>query len=106
MKELVRQKKLTMWKDVVEKANADFEGSRRKFWAFVGRRTKAKNRGIASLKGVSVTSTKGKLELLQKHYEHLGRVMLIVILMMIAKGGSRVKWQLVLGCQGHVTMLS
>ena len=77
VKELVRQKKLTMWKEVVEKVNVDFEGSRKEFWAFVGRRTKAKNRGIASLKGVegvSVTSTKGKLEVLQKHYEHLGRV--------------------------------
>ena len=54
--------------------NVDFEGSRKEFLAFVGRRTKAKNRGIASLKGVegvSVTSTKGKLEVLQKH---LGRV--------------------------------
>ena len=32
---------------------------------------------LASLKneaGVSVTSTKGKLEAFQKHYEHLGRV--------------------------------
>ena len=48
-----------------------------RIWAFVGRRTKAKNRGIDSLKGVegvSVTSTKGKLEVLQKHYQHLGRV--------------------------------
>ena len=51
VKELVRQKKLTMWKEVVEKANVDFEGSRKEFWAFVGRRTKAKNRSIASLKG-------------------------------------------------------
>ena len=74
VKELVRQKKLTMWK---EKANVDFEGSRKEFLAFVGRRTKAKNRSIASLKGVegvSVTSTKGKLEVLQKHNQHLGRV--------------------------------
>ena len=40
-------------------------------------RTKAKNRGnvfLKSVEGVSVTSTKGKLEVLQKHYEHLGRV--------------------------------
>ena len=77
MKELVRQKKLTMWKEVVEKANVDFEGSRKEFLAFVSRRTKAKNRSIASLKGVegvSVTSTKGKLEMLQKRYQHLGRV--------------------------------
>ena len=66
-----------MWKEVVEKANVDFEGSRKEFWAFIGRRTKAKNRSIASVKGVegvSVTSTKGKLEVLQKHYQHLGRV--------------------------------
>ena len=42
VKELVRQKKLTMWKVekanvdfVVEKANVDFEGSRKEFWAFV-----------------------------------------------------------------------
>ena len=66
-----------MWKEVVQKVNVDFEGSRKEFWAFVGRRTKAKNRGIASLKGVegvSVTSTKGKLEVLQKHYQHFGRV--------------------------------
>ena len=34
-KELVRQKKLTMWKKVVEKVNVDFEGSRKEFWAFV-----------------------------------------------------------------------
>lgn len=57
MKELVRQKKLTVWKEVVEKVNVDLEGSRKEFWAFVSRRTKA---GIASLKGVegvSVTST-------------------------------------------------
>ena len=46
VKELVRQKKLTMWKEVVEKANVDFEGSRKEFWAFVSRRTKAKNRSI------------------------------------------------------------
>ena len=58
-----------MWKGVVEKVNVDFEGSRKAFWAFVGRRTKDKNRGIAFLKGadrVSVTSTEGKLEVLQK----------------------------------------
>ena len=49
----------------------DFEGNRKEFWTFVGRRTKAKNRSIASVKsleGVSVTSTKGKLEVLQMHH--------------------------------------
>ena len=50
MKELVKQKKLTMWKEVVEKTNVDFEGSRKEFWVFVGRRTKVRNRSIASLK--------------------------------------------------------
>ena len=44
---MVRQKKLTMWKEVVEKINVDFEGSRKEFF---------------------------KLEVLQKHYQHLGRV--------------------------------
>ena len=40
MKELVREKKLTIWNEVVEKVNVDFDGSRKEFWAFVGRRTK------------------------------------------------------------------
>ena len=31
VKELVRQKKVTLWKEVVEKANVDFEGSRKAF---------------------------------------------------------------------------
>ena len=49
----------------------------RKFWAFVGRRTKSKRKNIASLRndsGVSVTSTKGKLSILQQHYQKLGSV--------------------------------
>ena len=40
VKELVREKKLTMWKDVAEKVNVDFEGSRKDFWAFVGKQKK------------------------------------------------------------------
>ena len=48
VKELVSQKKLTVQKEVFEKLNVYFEGSRKEFWAFVGRRIKAKNRGIAS----------------------------------------------------------
>ena len=77
VKELVREKKLTIWNEVVEKVNADFDGSRKEFWAFVGRRTKSKKKNITSLKsdaGVSVTSTRGKLEVLQKHYQHLGKI--------------------------------
>ena len=57
--------------------NVDFDGSRKEFWAFVGRRTKGKKKNIMSLKsdaGVSVKSTRGKLEVLQKHYQHLGKI--------------------------------
>ena len=57
--------------------NVDFDGSRKEFWAVVGRRTKGKKKNITSLKsdaGVSVMSTKGKLEVLQKHYQHLGKI--------------------------------
>ena len=46
-----------------------------KIWAFVGRRTKGKRRGITALRnsaGVSVTSTRGKLEVLKRHYQQLG----------------------------------
>ena len=69
-KELVREKKLTMWNEVVEKVNVDFDGSRKEFWAFLGRRTKSKKSDTA----VSVTSTRGKLELLQRHYQHLWNI--------------------------------
>ena len=58
---------------------------------------------MKGVEGVSVTSTKGKLEVLQKHYLHLGRVSVVVILMMIGKR-LRVKWKLVVGCQGCVKM--
>ena len=37
VKEAVREKKLSIWNEVVEKVNADFEGSRKEFWALVGR---------------------------------------------------------------------
>ena len=53
-------------REVVEKANTDFDGSRKEFWAFVGRKTRGKmKKNIPSLKseaGVSVTSTRGKLD--------------------------------------------
>ena len=60
---------------MIERANADFEGSRKSF-GFVSRRLKGK-KDIASLKnegGISVTSTWGKLQILQSHYERLGKV--------------------------------
>ena len=77
VKELVREKKLNIWREVVEKANT---GNEKEFWAFVGRRTKGKRKkNIPSLKseaGVSVTSTRGKLEVLQRHYQQLGKLSL------------------------------
>ena len=69
VKDLIR-KKIDIWNEVVEKVNTDYEGSRKEFGAFVGRRTKGKKKGIGSLrsdKGVSVSSTRGKLQVLQKH---------------------------------------
>ena len=75
VKNLVVQKKLEVCNEVVERANSDFEGNRKEFWAFVGRRTKGKRRGITALRnsaGVSGTSTKGKLEVLKRHYQQLG----------------------------------
>ena len=78
VKELVREKKLNIWRGDVEKANTDFDGSKKEFWAFVGRRTKGKReKNIPLLKseaGVSVTSTRGKLEILQRHYQQLGKL--------------------------------
>ena len=78
VKELVREKKLNIWREVVEKANTDFDGNKKEFCAFVGRRTKGKRKkNISSLKseaGVSVTSTRGKLEVLQRHYQQLGKL--------------------------------
>ena len=66
---------INIWNNIVEKANQDFEGNKKQFWSFVGRRTKCKNKTISSLKseaGISVSSTKGKLPILQQHYQVLG----------------------------------
>ena len=68
VKQLVIEKKLDMWNNIVEKANKYFDGNKKQFWSFVGRRTKCKNKTISSLKseaGISVSSTKGKLQILQ-----------------------------------------
>ena len=75
MKQLVIEKKHDMWSNIVEKANQDFEDNKKQFWSFVGRKTKCKNKTICSLKseaGISVSSTKGKLQILQQHYQLLG----------------------------------
>ena len=37
MKDLVREKKLAVWNEVAEKANVDFDGNKKDFWALVGR---------------------------------------------------------------------
>ena len=49
VKNLVREKKLNIWRGVVEKANTDFDGSRKEFWAFVSTKGKRK-KNISSLK--------------------------------------------------------
>ena len=77
VKELVVAKKLKVWNEVLEKVNTDFEGNRKMFWSFVGKKTRGKKSHISSLKsetGASITSVKGKLEILQKHYQKLGKV--------------------------------
>ena len=79
VKGLVRQKKTSNWNEVIERAKADFEGStcRKEFWAFVSGRSKGKKKNIAPLKnkgGISVTSMRGKLQILRSHYERLGKV--------------------------------
>ena len=75
VKELVVEKKLSIWNEVLDRANSDYESNRKEFWAFVGRRTKGKKQAISALKnsaGVSVTSTKGKLQIFKEHYQCLG----------------------------------
>ena len=65
---------------MVERVNTDFEGNWKIFWSFVGRKTRGKKSvyySISSLKnevGASRTSVKGKVEILRKHYQKLGKV--------------------------------
>ena len=61
VKQLVLEKKLNISNEVVEKANNDFEGNKKEFWAFVCRRTKGRKGGTTLLRsgtGVSVSSKK------------------------------------------------
>ena len=80
VKQLVIEKKLTIWNEVVDKVNTDFDENRKEFWAFwafVGRKSKSKKKNIASLKsdtGLCLTSTRGKLEVLQRHYQLLSKM--------------------------------
>ena len=74
-KKLIIEKKLNIWNEVVERANSDFEVNKKEFWAFVSKRTKGRKKGISSLRneaGGSVSNTKGKLQVLQGHYQRLG----------------------------------
>ena len=83
---LVVQKKLEVWNEVVERANSDFEGNRKEFWTFVGRMTMVKRRGVTALRnsaGVSVTSMKGKLEVLI--ISSWALVVLIQLLMIVGR---------------------
>ena len=81
VKNLVVQNKLEVSNEEVERANSDFEGNRKEFWAFVGRRTKGKMRGMTTCRngaGASVISTKGKLGIISSW----APVVLIQLLMM------------------------
>ena len=65
VKDLIRNKKIDVWNDVVEKVNTDYEGHRKEFWGFVGRRTKGKKKAIGSLRSDrGVLVTRGKLQVL------------------------------------------
>ena len=46
VKQLVIKKKLSIWNELVEKVNTDFDENRKEFWAFVGRKTKGKKEKI------------------------------------------------------------
>ena len=68
VKDLVRKKKIDMWNEKVMMEVGK---------TFVGRRSKGKKKTVGSLRsdnGVQVTSTKRKLQVLQKHYKALSRM--------------------------------
>ena len=77
LKQLVIEKKINIWNELVEKVNKNFDENKKHFWAFLGRKTKGKKKNIALLKsntGMSITSTRGKLKVLQKHYQLLSKM--------------------------------
>ena len=77
VKQLVIEKKRNIWNEIVEKVNTDFDENRKEFWAFIGRKTKGKKKNIVSITNdtaMSITSTRGKLEVLQKHYQLLSKM--------------------------------
>ena len=92
VKDLVRKKKTDIWNDAVEKVNTDYEGSRKEFWAFAGRRSKGKKKTLSSHrsdKGVLVTSTTGKIQVLQSIIRTWVGCLRIVIL--TVNGESKLK---------------
>ena len=44
VKQLVIEKKLNIWNELVKKVNTDFDENRKEFWAFAGRKSKVKRR--------------------------------------------------------------
>ena len=83
---------MNIWNDLVEKVNTDFDENKKEFWAFVGRKSKGKKKYIASLScdtGLSVTSTKGKLEVLQKHYQLLSKMTSDIYIVCLIPTGRR-----------------
>ena len=44
IEQLVIEKKLITWNELVEKVNTDFDENRKQFWAFVGRKSKGKKK--------------------------------------------------------------
>ena len=44
IKQLVIEKKLNIWNELVEKVNTDFDKNRKEFWALVGRKSKGKKK--------------------------------------------------------------
>ena len=42
VKQLVIEKKINIWNELVQKVNTDFDENRKEFWAFVGRKSKGK----------------------------------------------------------------
>ena len=38
----------------MEKANADFEGNKKEFWSFVGRRTKGRKGGVEAFRCICI----------------------------------------------------
>ena len=43
-----------VWNEVVDKVNTNFEGNRKIFWSFVGRKTRGKKSTISSLKNEAI----------------------------------------------------